>query len=148
MMEIETYALISFSIGNDDGELVDLHKAINFPVEPTVHSNLELIYEPYGDMWRYILFNNFEGYKELCRGTLIDEQFKLVYDKFQLHGNIETTDERELNVIVDALTDVIQDDYTMRIKAESAVHELVQRGEIRAITGDKVIAAMGSREEY
>ncbi|WP_179088794.1 hypothetical protein [Paenibacillus odorifer] len=54
----------------------------------------------------------------------------------------------ELIAVLDALTDILQDDYTMRIKAESEVHELVQRGEIRAITGDKVIAAMGSRDEY
>lgn len=54
----------------------------------------------------------------------------------------------ELIIVLEALTDVIQDDYTMRIKAESAIHELVQKGVISAKTGDDVLAAMGSRDEY
>lgn len=146
----DPYTMVTVSIGNEDDAVTKLHenRGINFPVAPSFHCQLELFYDAISYEWRYVLYDNLEGYNELCRGTLTNEKFEAIFSEIQSYGDITTQEERELNTILDRLTDVIQDDYTMIIKAESAIHQLVQEGLIQARTADSLIGALGSRKEY
>jgi|GEM_PF-3938873 len=146
--EVEPYTTVTVSIGNEDDVITKLHEIINFPVSPSYYCQLELFYDAIVHKWRYLLYSNFETKKDLCRGILSDDQFNLIFSEIQLYGDITTREEREYELILDGLTDIIQDDYTMIIKTESAIHELVQEGLIRAKTADSVISALGSRNEY
>ncbi|QWU13425.1 hypothetical protein SAMN04487895_10389 [Paenibacillus sophorae] len=142
----DPYTSVAVSIDNVDGAVTELFKKLKFDLVPPIHCELHLFNDAVSHEWRYMLLNNSRNC--LSKGSLTNEQFEFIFNEIQIYADIVTKDEREYEHIINALTDVLQDDYTTIIKGESSISELVQKGLIRARTADGVIAALNSRGVY
>ncbi|QSF43248.1 hypothetical protein [Paenibacillus tianjinensis] len=143
---MQKYTNTTFALGNEEGALNDLSAVINFQGELKPSSQMIAFYQD--NDWHYTIIENAKDGNRTCIGTFSDEEFELVFSLFTIYGGIVTASERELGHVLNALTDIVQDDHTMVIKVEDAIRSLVHDKYISASAGDKVNAMLSSRGEY
>jgi hypothetical protein len=146
LLDTDPYTSVTMSINNIDGALDSLNEIVKFEVKPPdMYSNLNLFYDAQCYVWRYMLCAN--GGKKLCTGTLTDEHFEQVFEQVVIYSELNTKTEREYGHLVNALTNLLGEDFTMKERAEDVVGELVYGRIISSTTGDSIISMLNGRDE-